>query len=423
MAFTNYDNHMTRATVITIGDEILIGQTIDTNSSWIGARLQERGIELIEIISVRDKADAIISAMERAGEQADWILITGGLGPTHDDITKMTLANYFGDTLAFNQEVYDRIVRLFERFGRVPTDAHRNQCYLPTRAEILENKKGTAPGMLFSWGERKVVSMPGVPYEMKYIMENSVLPLMNEHHHQIIISETVRTFGLGEGYVAERIEGIIENLPDGMSMAFLPSVGHVRVRVMARGTERQLLENLVTQAVGQIEELLGHYVYGRNEDSLEELVGSLLLERNMTLGTAESCTGGTIASKIVSIPGSSAYFVGSVVSYSNEVKMKTLGVPEQVLVNNGAVSEETVCHMVAGANRLLDSSVALAVSGIAGPGGGTEDKPVGTFWVACGTRDRIVAKQINITKDRSFNIQFVSDYALNMLRLFLMGVE
>lgn len=411
---------MSKAVILTIGDELLIGQTIDTNSAWMGEKLNGLGIEIIEKIAVSDTEEGIISGLERAIEKGDVVLITGGLGPTKDDITKKVLAKYFGMGMRFDGPTYERILKLFARLGRSITEALKEQCFMPDGAVILENKMGTAPGMLFEYEGKKIISMPGVPYEMKYIMENHVLPLLKETFiSQAIFNHTILTAGEGETRIADKIESVLTGFPDHISIAYLPNLGSVKLRLTAIGKNKKELEKEVYLFAREIEDILGDLVYGHGKETLSGRIGAIALDKGLKIGTAESCTGGMVSSKIVETPGSSAYFQGSVTTYSNELKNRILGVKLDTLKTYGAVSEQTVKEMVIGANNHLGVDVSVAVSGIAGPTGGSEEKPVGTIWIACGNESKMDTLKISAGNNRQKNIEYASNYALNVLRKFL----
>ena len=411
---------MNKAVILTIGDELLIGQTVDTNSAWMGEKLSSLGIDIVEKITVSDSRSGIMSGLERAIEKAEIVLITGGLGPTKDDITKKVMAEYFGMGMRFDEATYERIKKLFARWGRSTTKAHKEQCYMPDGASILENKMGTAPGMLFEQENTIIVSMPGIPYEMKYIMENSVIPLLKENYtkHKIV-HHTILTAGEGESRIADKIEDIVVRFPENISIAYLPNLGSVKLRLTANGEDETKLKSEVLSFANEIEHNLGDLVYGYDKETLSSAIGKIAIEKGLSIGTAESCTGGLVSSKIVQTAGSSEYFLGSVTTYSNELKHKILGVQLETLETHGAVSEETVKEMVIGANKHLGVDVSVAISGIAGPSGGTEQKPVGTIWIACGNESKIDTLKISAGKNRVKNIEYASNYALNVLRKFL----
>ena len=409
--------------IITIGDEILIGQVIDTNSAWMGAQLNKNGASIATITSISDANEAIQSTVRNALAMPDSpvILITGGLGPTKDDITKKALADLFETELVFHEETYQRILGLFKKWNRSPTPAHKEQCYMPKNATILKNKRGTAPGMWFEYEGKIIVSMPGVPYEMKYLMEYEVIPRLKERFSMTpIIHKTILTAGEGESRIAARIEHVENSLPNHIKLAYLPNLGQVRLRFSGTGNDRDQLEQEIDTYVAQVQESIPELIFGYNEDKLEAVVGQLLKERNLTLSTAESCTGGYLAHKLTSISGSSAYFQGSVIAYSNAVKAAQLGVQQSTLEQFGAVSEETVTEMVAGTLALLKTDIAVAISGIAGPIGGTPEKPVGTIWIAIGNKEKTVTRRLHAGKDRANNIHYTAIHSLNMIRRFVL---
>lgn len=410
--------------ILTIGDELLIGQVVDTNSAWMARQLNFHGMQVVKGITVSDTQTAITKGLTEALAVAEVVLITGGLGPTKDDITKKTLADYFGQDLRFDQPTYDRILKLFERWGRSSTPAHRDQCYMPAGATLLRNKMGTAPGMWFEEAGKVVVSMPGVPYEMQYLMKEEVIPRLKQTFPiQPIVHRTILTVGEGESRIAALIEDLEDSLPENVKLAFLPGLGQVRLRLTATGADEAALNILVDAKKKEIEERIQHFIYGYDEDKLERVIGQMLVERNLTLCTAESCTGGYLAHQITSISGASAYFMGSIIAYSNEVKTRQLGVREETLEQYGAVSEQTVVEMVQGALKLLQTDIAVSVSGIAGPTGGTPEKPVGTVWLAVGNADIVKTQVLHIGKDRVKNIQYSAVKAMDLIRVFLLEQE
>ena len=408
------------AHIITIGDEILIGQVVDTNSAWMGQQLNMQGIQVGKIVTVSDTHKDITNAVDAAFSEADIILITGGLGPTKDDITKKALADYFGVDMRFSESTYNRIQRLFQKIGKSMTEAHHEQAYMPANADLLMNKMGTAPGMWIEDEGKVLVSMPGVPYEMKYLMEAEVLPkLKKQFPGKPIAHRTILTVGEGESRIADRIDPFLEALPPNIKMAYLPGIAQVRLRMTGTGDDENELNALLDKKVEELKPLISEFIYGFEKEKLEEVVGKMLIEKGKTLGTAESCTGGFLAHKITSIPGSSAYFMGSVITYSNAMKMDQLQVKSSTLKMHGAVSEETVKEMVQGALGLLKTDIAVAISGIAGPGGGTPEKPVGTIWIAIGDKNNTKTYQLNLWKDRMKNIEYTTIVALNLIRKFL----
>lgn len=416
--------NMIRAEVITIGDEILFGQITDTNTQWIGTELTNIGIRVTRKSSVGDQADAILQILHEAHQRADVIIITGGLGPTKDDITKKTLCTYFGVGMVRNAEALALVTSFFEKRGRAMTDLNRAQADLPANALYIQNDWGTAPGMWFEHDKRIYVSLPGVPFEMKHLMSNRILPKLHEYFKTPVIKhKMIRTVGIGESFLAERIEAWEDALPESIKLAYLPSFGGVKLRLTTTGNDEATLDQQLADQVEKVLPLIEKNVFGFDDDELEVVVGRLLQERNLTLGIAESCTGGFVSSQITKIPGSSAYFWGSIVSYSNVVKVNQLGVDPSTLDQFGAVSEETVRQMAEGVRKALGTNVGIATSGIAGPDGGTPDKPVGTIWIACSTEQRTVARLLRLGQYRDQNIQLTSTYVLNMLREELLSMN
>ena len=406
-----------RAEVVTIGDEILFGQITDTNTQWISTELTNIGIRTVRKSSVGDQADAILQILHEAHERADVIILTGGLGPTKDDITKKTLCTYFGVGLVRNEEALALVTGFFEKRGRAMTDLNRGQADLPANAVYMQNDWGTAPGMWFLHQERVYVSLPGVPFEMKHLMTNRILPRLREHFQTPIIKhKMIRTVGIGESFLAERIEAWEDALPPHIKLAYLPHFGQVRLRLTATGTDDATLDRELDQQVQRVLPLIEKNVFGFDGDELETVVGNLLKVKRLTLGVAESCTGGYVSAQITKVPGSSAYFQGGIVSYSNEIKQQQLGVQPETLAQFGAVSEETIRQMAEGVRRVLGTDVGIATSGIAGPDGGTPDKPVGTVWIACATDQRTITRLLKLGQYRDQNIQLTATYVLNLLR-------
>ncbi|GAB3805734.1 competence/damage-inducible protein A [Spirosoma humi] len=406
-----------RAEVITIGDEILFGQITDTNTAWIGTELTNIGIRVVRKTSVGDQADAILQSLHEAHQRADVIIITGGLGPTKDDITKKTLCTYFGVGMVRNETALALVSSFFEKRGREMTDLNRAQADLPANAVYMQNDWGTAPGMWFEHDQRVYVSLPGVPFEMKHLMSNRILPKLTEHFETPIIKhKMIRTVGIGESFLAERIEAWEDALPDHIKLAYLPSFGGVKLRLTATGDDNNRLDQELAEQVAKVMPLIQKNVYGFDNDELETVVGTLLTDKKLTLAAAESCTGGYLSAQITKVPGSSAYFWGSVVSYNNNVKIAQLGVKPETLEQYGAVSEETIRQMAEGVRKALGTHIGIATSGIAGPGGGTPDKPVGTVWIACATDQRTVTRLLKLGQYRDQNIQLTTTYLLNMLR-------
>jgi nicotinamide-nucleotide amidase len=410
------------AEIITIGDEILIGQTVDTNSAWMGQQLNDVGVDVDRVVSIRDTKEAIIEALENVKPKTQLVLLTGGLGPTKDDITKYTLQDYFGGDLVFNQEAYDNVERIFKMFKKEVIEVNRLQAMIPSTCIMLLNEMGTAPGMLFERDGVHYVSMPGVPYEMKHLIRTHVLPLIKEKLNPgVVIHRTILTQGLGESFLAEIIKDWQDSLHEEISLAYLPSAGMVKMRLTVKGRDEKFLNELIEDAVAKLLPQIEKYVYGTENDTLESVVGALLKNDNATLSSAESCTGGNIARLLTTIPGSSAYFIGSVVAYHNKVKQNMLDVSENHLKTYGAVSEPVVLQMANGAKEKFGTDYAVATSGIAGPDGGTKDKPVGTIWIAVAGPKRTITRKFNFGNNRLRNIQKTSFMALNMLREELMA--
>jgi nicotinamide-nucleotide amidase len=404
------------AEIITIGDELLIGQVIDTNSAWIAEQLNMIGIKVHQITSISDNQEHILQTLKEASTRVQLILITGGLGPTKDDITKQTLCKYFDTSLIFSKEAYKNVENLFYHRGVKVTEVNRQQAMVPANCKVLPNVNGTAPCMWFEKENCIYVSMPGVPFEMKAIMEQEVIPQLLHKQKQVIIHRTILTEGVGESMLASIIESWEDALPEFIKLAYLPQPGMVRLRLTAYGNDRDTLQLAVNKAEKELYPLAGKYIFGFDNDTIESVVGQLLRQKGMTLSTAESCTGGNIAQLITSISGSSDYFKGSLVAYSNEIKEKMLGVPHQTLVDHGAVSEQTVIAMAEGIRKKFETDYAIAVSGIAGPGGGTDEKPVGTTWIAVATPTGTNARKFLLGDHRGRNIRKASVAALNMLR-------
>lgn len=409
--------------LISIGDELLIGQTINTNVSWLGQQLSQRGADLLYSCVIRDDEADIVGALDSALERADLVIITGGLGPTKDDITKRVLTDYFDMQLAMNREVLERIEAYFKGRGRQLLDSNIRQALLPDGAKILRNDMGTASGMWFEKNEKVVISLPGVPYEMKFILEHSGFDMIAKRFETpTTYYRTVLTQGLGESFLAERIADIESDLrAEGLKLAYLPSPGLVRLRVSGDDTEEGRTK--VDAYIKRIWEVLPVYAFGMDSQSLSEVVGNLLVASHATLGTVESCTGGGLASEIVSVSGSSRYFQGSLVTYSNELKERKAGVQHETLLDFGAVSKETVEEMAVGGREQLGVDYVLATSGIAGPDGGTEEKPVGTVWIAVAGPEGVVSKCFTFGNNRERTIRQSILSALNMLRCMLKGIN
>ena len=411
------------ASIITIGDELLIGQTIDTNSAWMAQELNKLGIWVKRRVAVGDVWEEIWNALDEESKQSQVILITGGLGPTADDITKPLLNSYFGGKLVVNEDALKNVQDIFEKYIKRPMlDVNLKQAEVPDVCKVILNKRGTAPGMWFEKEGRVFVSMPGVPNEMKGMMTDYVLPkLPRMFSLPAVIHRTLLTAGLGESYIADRIKDFESALPPHIKLAYLPNFGMVRLRLTATGKNETALTNEIDQLFVQLQNQLQDVMVINEDKSLEEAIGVILTKHGQTVATAESCTGGFISHLITSVPGSSNYFLGGIVSYDNSIKERVLGVEEYTLNKFGAVSEETVYAMATSARKLMNTDYALAVSGIMGPGGGTEEKPVGTVWIAVAGPMEVIAKKFQTRYNRSRNIEVTAINALNMLRQLIVS--
>lgn len=403
--------------IVTIGDELLIGQVVDTNSAWMGEQLNLIGIKVKQITSISDDKQAILTTLKEASQRADIVLITGGLGPTKDDITKTTLCEYFQCGYRFDENVHQHLIRIFERYGRTLSDLNKKQAELPEICTTLFNANGTAPGMWFETKGKVFVSMPGVPYEMKGIMKDEVLPRLQKHFStKAIFHKTVLTMGIGESYLSEIIANWEDALPPHMKLAYLPSPGYVRLRLSGSGEDAESLKEEVLAEVEKLKPQIASYIYGYDNDTLPQLIHSALIAGQYSISTAESCTGGNIAAQLISLPGSSVYFKGGLVAYSNEVKQLELHVKKDTLEQFGAVSEETVSEMIDGALSKFGTDFTIAVSGIAGPDGGTAEKPVGTIWIGVGNKQgNKIVKKYQLGQNRERNIQIATLYALKQV--------
>lgn len=411
-----------QATIITIGDELLYGQTIDTNSAYMGRELALLGIRVREILSISDDKQAILEALARAENASDLVLITGGLGPTKDDVTKVTLAQYFNTPLVSNPEILALLEAFFASRNRPMLQSNIDQALMPEACTPLRNDRGTAWGMWFEKNGKVFVSMPGVPHEMEALMQQEVLPKVKTFFRlPVIIHKHILTAGKGESYLAEEIANFEDSLPANIKLAYLPSLGIVKLRLTAHGVDRALVQQQLDEQVEKLSSQINRHIYGFDDDQLEEVVGKLLLAQGKTIATAESCTGGYIASQITTVPGCSAYYYGSVVSYTYESKQALLGVKQETLNQHGAVSEETVREMLLGICSKLGTDYGIATSGIAGPTGGTPEKPVGTVWVAYGSPTDIRTRKLSFKGNRQQNIQLTALMALELFRRYLVG--
>ncbi len=408
--------------IINIGDELLIGQVVNTNASWMGSLLSRSGFYVRQVRAISDNSKDIKLALDEAIKTNDIVLLSGGLGPTNDYISKKVLSEYFDSEMYFHQEAFEHIQQLFKARGFQVSEVNKNQAFLPKKALAIPNLNGTAYGMWFEKDKSIIVSMPGVPFEMKTMMEKEVVPRLKEYfkpekyHHK-----TIMTQGMGESFLAGKIVNIEDNLSKHISLAYLPRPGIVRIRLSARGKDTRQLNNEIQIEVEKILKVLGSkVVYGYDDESIEESLAKILKGSGLTIGTAESCTGGKIAHMITSVSGSSEYFEGSIISYSNMVKQSLLGIDLQDLEKHGAVSEVIIRQMVEGAKKVLNTDYAVATSGIAGPGGGSKEKPVGATWIAVSGPIKTTSVLYQFGEHRGRNIERTSLTAINMLRVMIM---
>ena len=414
---TPVSRSLMKAEIITIGDELLIGQTIDTNSAWMGSELSLAGFDIHKKTTIHDNNSDILKALSDAAGKTDVVLITGGLGPTSDDITKQTLCQFFGTRLVLNKEVLDMIQNMMLRRNFPMNENNRKQAEVPESSKVLSNAAGTAPGMWFEKEGTIFISMPGVPYEMKYIMNEHVLPeLRKRFTSQVVIHKNIMTYGIPEAILAELLTDFETTLPANIKLAYLPAYGIIKLRLTGTGKNPEEVSEQVDQQVKKLYTVIPGFIFAEDEESFETVIGNLLAQKNKTICTAESCTGGHIAHMITSVPGSSSYFKGSVVSYANIIKVSLLGVDEKLIGKEGAVSESVARAMAEGARRLMNTDYSLATSGIAGPDGGTDEKPVGTLWIAVASGSGTVSEKHNFGGDRLTNIKRFSNAALNLLR-------
>jgi len=405
------------ADIITIGDEILYGQILDTNSQWMSQRLDEIGIKVRRKFSISDQSEVIKTAVDESLSKADVVLITGGLGPTKDDLTKQALSEYFQMPLELNQSALEDVESIFIKSGRELNDINRQQAFLPNGCQKITNERGTAPGMWFQMGKKVVVAMPGVPMEMKAIMTKSVLPKIKKSYRlPVIVHKVIRTIGIGESWLSEIIEKWEVNLPKHLALAYLPGNWQVRLRLTGVGDTKEQLEHEMDQEMAKVLPLIQEYVFGFGEIEIEDAVGELLKSKHLTLATCESCTGGFLAHRLTSVPGSSEYFIGSVVAYHNDIKTSLVDVNPKTLEAYGAVSEQTATEMAEGIRKKFKVDIGIATTGIAGPDGGSEEKPVGTVWVAISYGKEVFTRKFQLPGTRLYNIELASVNALNFIR-------
>ncbi len=413
----------TFAEIITIGDEILYGQITDTNSQWISAELDKIGIKTIRKSSIGDEKKQILNILHEASQRADVILMTGGLGPTKDDITKKTLAEYFNAKMVINETALKQVEKFFEERNLPILETNRQQASIPANATYITNRAGTAPGMWFEKNGKIFISMPGVPREMKVLMEEQMIPRIKDFFHTpVIFHRMIKVFGKGESQVADMIKDWEDNLPENIKLAYLPNYGHVRLRLTGIGQDEETLKQQVFAEEAKVTPLIEKYIYGYDKETLEENVGKLLVEHDKTVATAESCTGGYLAHLFTKVPGSSRYLMGGIVAYSNEIKMNRLGVKEETLKEHGAVSEATIREMAENVREKFGTDIGVASSGVAGPGGGSEEKPVGTVWIAYADENGTYSKKLMLTPNRQLNITVTANIILDLIRKKITGI-
>lgn len=408
-----------KATIVTIGDEILIGQIVDTNSGFIAKSLDRIGIQIDEMLSISDDKQHILDTFASLQNKVDLVVITGGLGPTKDDITKKTFCDYFDDTLVVNKEVEAHVIELIESVMKRPaSQMNRDQALVPSKCQILFNKVGTAPGMWMKKEKTVYISLPGVPYEMKYIVENEIIPkVVKEYERPYILHKTIMTYGQGESLVAERIENWENELPSFIKLAYLPAPGRVRLRLTARGTDKELLEKAIAENVVSLTKIIGDIIVGFDEDeTIEVVLGRQLKQLGKTIATAESCTGGKIAQTLTSVAGASNYFRGSVVSYATDTKVSVLGVSQQTIDENSVVSAPVAKEMALGIQKLMKTDYAVATTGNAGPSKGDVDATVGTVFIALATPNEVIVEEFNFGQPREKVIDRTVNKAFEMLQ-------
>lgn len=417
-----------RAYILTIGDELLIGQTVDTNAAWLGEQLSLLGLHVVQSTTVGDNMAALRRALDSAFGSADLIVTTGGLGPTHDDVTRRVVANYLGKPLQENEDIMDRLRAYYAHSGRDIPEAARRLALVPTDFELLENPVGTAPGLWYTGPiggkERLLAILPGIPEEMKSIAEAALLPRLKARDDvQTVVHRTLLTTGIGESSLQEKIGDIVQELGEGVELAYLPSTSGVRLRLRAFGEDKAAAGEHLDAVEKRLRDRIGKYIFGMGDQTLEGVLGDLLRERGLTIATAESCTGGFVAHRLTNMSGSSDYFVGSVVAYANDVKIDQLGVRKVTLEEHGAVSEPVARQMAQGVRRTLGADIGVSTTGIAGPTGGTPGKPVGTIWIGYSGPEGDRAVELHFTQDRTLNKELFSTSAMELVRRQLLREE
>ena len=408
-----------KAAIITIGDEILIGQIVDTNSGFIAKSLDRIGVEIHEMISISDNKQHILETFAKYQNTVDLVIITGGLGPTKDDITKKTFCDYFDDELIVDDKVLQHVTQLIEGFyKRQITQINKDQALVPSKCIVLHNQVGTAPGMWIKKGNTVFISLPGVPFEMKYLVENEIIPkIVTEYKRPYIIHKTVLTYGIGESLLSETIENWENKLPEFIKLAYLPSLGSVRLRLSARGTDKEFLEKSIEQNVISLSKIIGNFIVGFDDsETLQTVLGRLLTQQNKTISTAESCTGGKIAQVLTSVSGASKYFKGSIVSYATETKISILGLSEDLIKEHSVVSAEVAKQMAINVKNLMKTDYAIGTTGNAGPSKGDLKAELGTVFIALATPNEVIIEEFNFGQPREKVIDRTVTKSLEMLR-------
>ena len=405
--------------IISIGDELLIGQIVNTNASWLGQFLNNYGLTTNKCITIGDNLLQIIDSFEEAEKDCDIVIITGGLGPTKDDLTKEALCKYFDTKLIFNEKVFEQVKTFLENRSGTMNELNSSQAMIPENSIPLTNIYGTAPGLWIEKHNKIFIALPGVPYEMKTLMENEVIPrLIKRFSLGEIFHKNILTIGIAEALLAEKLKEFENSLEPEIKLAYLPSPGIVKLRL---STYNSLNKELIENKVKQIFDIIPEYIVSTENENINEVIGKLLIKNQKTISTAESCTGGSISKMITAVPGSSEYYNGSIIAYSNKVKEEILRVPNEIISKYGAVSQQVVELMALNANKIFNTDYSLATSGIAGPTGGTKDKPIGTVWIAVAENDKVISKKYLFGDIRERNIEKASIYALNMLRLKILN--
>lgn len=416
------------AVLLTVGDELLIGQVVNTNAAWLGENLNALGVDVVRNVTVGDDVEAIKLEMQRSFDVAELVIITGGLGPTHDDVTKEAVAEFFGTELEFDPEIFERVRERFVRKGRTVPESNRTQAMVPRGFEVLPNPVGSAPGLWYAdevgSKERLLVVLPGVPHEMRYLMLHEALPRLGARKGlRVIAHRTLLTTGIGESHLQDRIGDLSGMLGPNLRLAYLPSTSGVRLRITARGDSRADVDGKIAELEAYLRERIGRYVYGTNEDTLEAVVGRMLAERGLTISVAESCTGGYVLNRLTNVSGSSSYVIGGIVAYCNEVKIGQLVVSRDVLEEEGAVSETVARQMATGVRRRLGTKIGISTTGVAGPTGGTPDKPVGMVWVGYADEEGDHAIRLQLAEERILNKELTSTAVLDIIRRRLLGMS